>query len=93
MPSGVERAVRIGFGALVAGSTVTAMAVLGVTPWALLTWVDPAFEVFGRKIPPDFDALGVELFDAALQTVAIALVATAVGRCCRSRWESCSPAP
>ncbi|MEV0366567.1 hypothetical protein [Nocardia fusca] len=30
-------------------------------------------------IPPDFGALGTELFDAALQTVAIGVVATAIG--------------
>lgn len=52
---------------------------LDIDPRSLLTWIGPSIEVFGRIVPPDFSALGVELVDAAVQTVAIGVVATALG--------------
>ena len=79
MRPGLERLVRTGFGLLVAVATVAAMVVLEITPWALVEWIPPAVEVFGRMVPPDFTALGTELFDAAVQTVAIGVVSTAIG--------------
>ncbi|WP_374613612.1 phosphonate ABC transporter, permease protein PhnE [Gordonia sp. (in: high G+C Gram-positive bacteria)] len=79
MRPGLERAVRTGFGLLVVAATVAAMVVLEITPWALIAWIPPAVEVFGRMIPPDFSTLGADLFDAAFQTVAIGVVSTAIG--------------
>lgn len=65
-------------GALIA-ATVAALIRLGINPLSLLTWVGPSIEVFTRMFPPDFSALGMDLFDAALQTVAIGVVSTAIG--------------
>jgi phosphonate transport system permease protein len=65
-------------GALVA-ATVAALIVLRINPLSLVTWVGPSVEVFGRMVPPNFSALGGQLFDAALQTVAIGVVSTAIG--------------
>ncbi|GAC00459.1 phosphonate ABC transporter permease protein [Gordonia namibiensis NBRC 108229] len=79
LPPGLERIARTGFGVLVVVATVASMVVLEVSPLSLFTWIGPSIEVFGRMIPPDFDALGAELFDAAFQTVAIGVVATAIG--------------
>ncbi|WP_081880698.1 phosphonate ABC transporter, permease protein PhnE [Prescottella defluvii] len=74
-----DRIGRITFSALIGAVTVAALWVLDVNPWSLITWVGPALEVFGRMIPPNFDALGGDLFDAAAQTVAIGVVSTAIG--------------
>lgn len=74
-----ERIARTTFSLSVIGSTVAALIVLGITPWSLITWVGPCFEVFGRMIPPNFTAVDTELFEAAAQTVAIGVVSTAIG--------------
>ncbi|MGV9636499.1 phosphonate ABC transporter, permease protein PhnE [Nocardia rhamnosiphila] len=74
-----DRRTRFAFGALAAGTCLASLVVLEIDPWALFTWPWQSLEVFGRMIPPDFGALGTELFDAALQTVAIGVVATAIG--------------
>lgn len=74
-----DRRTRFVFGALAAGTCLASLLVLEIDPWALFTWPWQSLEVFGRMIPPDFSALGAELFDAALQTVAIGVVATAIG--------------
>ncbi|NUS91567.1 MAG: phosphonate ABC transporter, permease protein PhnE [Nocardia sp.] len=74
-----DRLVRFAFGALAAGTCAASLPVLEVDPWSLLTWPWYSVEVFGRMFPPDFGALGEDLLDAALQTVAIGLVATAIG--------------
>ena len=74
-----DRAARIIFGATVILTTIAALIVLRINPLSLLTWVGPSIEVFTRMIPPDFETLGIDLFEAALQTVAIGVVATAIG--------------
>ncbi|MFB7859433.1 phosphonate ABC transporter, permease protein PhnE [Rhodococcus qingshengii] len=77
--TGRDRAMKIGAGAVLLGFTVASFVVLDIDPRSLLTWIGPSIEVFGRMVPPDFSALGVELVDAAVQTVAIGVVATALG--------------
>lgn len=74
-----DRLARFGLGGLIAASTAVALVVLEISPLSLLTWPGPALEVFGRMLPPDFGELGDELVDATLQTVAIGVVATAIG--------------
>ncbi|MGV0743690.1 phosphonate ABC transporter, permease protein PhnE [Mycolicibacterium sp. XJ870] len=76
---GRDRATRFTFSGLLIGSTLAALVVLEINPLSLFTWVGPSVEVFGRMIPPNFDALGSELFVAAAQTVAIGVVSTAIG--------------
>jgi len=75
----LERAARFVFGGALVGVCVTALVVLKISPLSLVTWVGPALEVFARMIPPNFSALGGELFAAAGQTVAIGVVSTAIG--------------
>lgn len=74
-----DRYARVSFSALLVVSTVASFVVLDLNPLSLLTWVGPSLEVFTRMIPPNFDALGNELFIAAAQTVAIGVVSTAIG--------------
>ena len=74
-----DRQTRFAFGVLLAFTCLASLVVLDIDPFALFTWPWPSFEVFGRMIPPDFGALGADLFDAAFQTIAIGLVATAIG--------------
>lgn len=74
-----DRRTRFAFGALAVGTCLASLLVLQIDLGALVTWPRQSVEVFGRMIPPDFGALGIELFDAALQTVAIGVVATAIG--------------
>lgn len=74
-----DRIVRFTLGAGVGGATIAAMLVLEVAPLSLLTWVGPAFEVFGRMLPPDFGAFGTDLIDATVATVAIGVLATGIG--------------
>ncbi len=74
-----DRFSRFGFSGLLIGTTIAAFIMLEINPLSLLTWVVPSIEVFGRMIPPNFDALGIELFEAAAQTVAIGVVSTAIG--------------
>ncbi|MFD6856049.1 phosphonate ABC transporter, permease protein PhnE [Rhodococcus sp. NPDC060090] len=76
---GRERVSRIVFSATVVGATLAALVTLRIDPRDLVTWVGPSLEVFTRLIPPDFTAVGDELVDAVLQTLAIGVVATAVG--------------
>jgi phosphonate transport system permease protein len=74
-----DRIARIFFSALLILSTLAAFVVLEINPLSLVTWVGPSLEVFTRMIPPNFEALGSDLFVAAAQTVAIGVVATAIG--------------
>lgn len=74
-----DRAVRLSFSGLLIGTTLASFVVLQLNPLSLLTWVIPSIEVFTRMIPPNFEALGGELFVAAAETVAIGVVATAIG--------------
>ncbi|MGW5386093.1 phosphonate ABC transporter, permease protein PhnE [Nocardia sp. NPDC003963] len=74
-----DRFTRFVFGVLAAGTCAAALSVLEIDPWTLFSWPWESVEVFGRMLPPDFGAFGTDLFDAALQTVAIGLVATAIG--------------
>ncbi|MDF2824147.1 MAG: phosphate starvation-inducible protein PhoH, partial [Mycobacterium sp.] len=74
-----DRYSRVLFSALLIVSIITSFVVLDINPLSLITWVGPSLEVFTRMVPPDFDALGGELFIAAAQTVAIGVVATAIG--------------
>ncbi|MDV3129586.1 phosphonate ABC transporter, permease protein PhnE [Mycobacterium sp. 21AC1] len=76
---GRDRAVRFAFTGLLIGACVAAFVVLRINPLSLLTWVGPSIEIFTRMVPPNFDALGSELFSAAAQTVAIGVVSTAIG--------------
>ncbi|MGU3499934.1 phosphonate ABC transporter, permease protein PhnE [Mycobacterium sp. C31M] len=74
-----DRVVRFSFSGLLIGTTLASFVVLEINPLSLFTWVGPSLEVFTRMIPPNFDALGADLFVAAAQTVAIGVVATAIG--------------
>ncbi|OMB98908.1 phosphonate ABC transporter, permease protein PhnE [Mycobacterium sp. NS-7484] len=74
-----DRIARFVFGGALAGVCLASLVVLKVSPIALITWIGPAIEVFTRMIPPNFSALGSELFTAAGQTVAIGVVSTAIG--------------
>ncbi len=74
-----DRFARFAFSFSLIGLTILALVVLKINPVSLLTWVGPSVEVFARMIPPNFDALGSDLFTAAAQTVAIGVVATAIG--------------
>ncbi|MCZ4563322.1 phosphonate ABC transporter, permease protein PhnE [Rhodococcus sp. IEGM 1401] len=74
-----DRLMRIGASAVLVVAVVASFVVLELDPRSLLTWIGPSIDVFGRMVPPDFSALGADLFDAAVQTVAIGVVATAIG--------------
>ncbi|MFC8045796.1 phosphonate ABC transporter, permease protein PhnE [Nocardia sp. NPDC057353] len=74
-----DRVARFALGGLVGGATLAALVVLEIDPRSLFTWVGPACDVFGRMLPPDFGALGPELIDATVQTVAIGVLATGIG--------------
>ncbi|MBO0677709.1 phosphonate ABC transporter, permease protein PhnE [Mycolicibacterium sp. S2-37] len=74
-----DRAARFVLSGVLVGATAASFVVLQINPISLLTWIGPSAEVFTRMIPPDFGALGADLFDAALQTVAIGVVSTAIG--------------
>jgi phosphonate transport system permease protein len=74
-----DRTMRFVFSALLIVTTIASLIVLEINPISLFTWVVPSLEVFGRMIPPNFDALGIDLAEAALQTVAIGVVSTAIG--------------
>ncbi|MGW4479982.1 phosphonate ABC transporter, permease protein PhnE [Rhodococcus triatomae] len=76
---GRERLGRIAFSALIGATTIASLWVLEIDPLSLFTWVGPSLEIFARMIPPNFDALGSDLFTAAGQTVAIGVVSTAIG--------------
>ena len=73
-----DRVMRIGASAVLVLAIVASFVVLELDPRSLLTWIGPSIEVFGRMVPPDFSALGADLFDAAVQTVAIGVVALAI---------------
>jgi phosphonate transport system permease protein len=74
-----DRIARFVFSGILILGTVASFVVLEINPLSLITWVGPSLEVFTRMVPPNFDALGADLFDAALQTVAIGVVSTAIG--------------
>lgn len=74
-----DRAARFALAGTVVAASVAAMIVLRINPLSLVTWVGPSIEVFWRMIPPTFGTLGPDLVDAALQTVAIGVVSTAIG--------------
>ncbi|WP_395309869.1 phosphonate ABC transporter, permease protein PhnE [Mycobacterium sp. AMU20-3851] len=74
-----DRIMRFTFSGLLAGTVIAALVVLRINPLSLLTWVVPSVEVFTRMVPPNFSALGADLFEAAAQTVAIGVVSTAIG--------------
>lgn len=74
-----DRASRVLLSTALIATTVAALIELRLSPWALVTWVGPSIEVFARMVPPNFGALGVGLVDAAVQTVAIGVVSTAIG--------------
>ncbi|TCJ94944.1 phosphonate ABC transporter, permease protein PhnE [Nocardia alba] len=74
-----DRVVRFGFSGLLLGTVLAAFVVLELDPLSLVTWIGPSIEVFARMVPPDFETLGADLFEAAAQTVAIGVVATAIG--------------
>jgi len=74
-----DRIARFGLSGVLGGSCVAAFVLLKINPVALFTWVFPSIGIFTRMVPPNFDALGADLFTAAAQTVAIGVVATAIG--------------
>lgn len=74
-----DRVMRFVFSGLLIVTTIASLFVLKINPIDLFTWVGPSLEVFTRMIPPDFGALGADLWSAALQTVAIGVVSTAIG--------------
>lgn len=74
-----DRIARFTFSGAVIAATVAALVVLQINPVSLLTWVGPSIDTFARMIPPDFGGLGPELASAALQTVAIGVLSTALG--------------
>lgn len=76
---GRDRAMRFAFSGLLVGSIIAAFVVLRINPLSLFTWIIPSVEVFTRMVPPNFSALGSDLFSAAAQTVAIGVVSTAIG--------------
>jgi phosphonate transport system permease protein len=74
-----DRVTRFSLSGLFGAACVAAFVLLEINPVALFTWVLPSVGIFARMVPPDFGALGVDLFVAAGQTVAIGVVATAIG--------------
>ncbi|WP_193045982.1 phosphonate ABC transporter, permease protein PhnE [Mycolicibacterium baixiangningiae] len=74
-----DRIWRVVLGAAVIAASIAALIELRISPWSLLTWVGPSIDVFARMVPPNFSAVGTGLLDAALQTVAIGVVSTAIG--------------
>jgi phosphonate transport system permease protein len=74
-----DRAARLFFSILLVGTTIASLVVLQINPVTLFTWVGPSLDIFTRMLPPNFDALGGDLFSAAAQTVAIGVVSTAIG--------------
>lgn len=76
---GRERISRVAFSGTVVGASLLALITLRIDPLDLVTWIGPSLEVFTRLVPPDFTAVGPDLVDAVLQTLAIGAVATAVG--------------
>ncbi|MDT2007071.1 phosphonate ABC transporter, permease protein PhnE [Rhodococcus opacus] len=74
-----DRMMRVGFSAILVGSCAASFVVLDLDPRTLFTWIGPSLEVFTRMLPPDFASLGSDLVDAAVQTVAIGVVSTAIG--------------
>ncbi|MGK2883071.1 MAG: phosphonate ABC transporter, permease protein PhnE [Mycobacterium sp.] len=74
-----DRIARFGFSSLLIVTVVLSFFVLTINPISLVTWMGPSIEVFFRMIPPDFGSLGETLWTAALQTVAIGVVSTAIG--------------
>lgn len=74
-----DRIMRFVFSGLLIVTTIASLFVLEINPISLFTWVWPSLEVFTRMVPPDFSALGPQLWEAAIQTVAIGVVATAIG--------------
>lgn len=74
-----DRIARFGFSSLLIVTVIASLFVLKINPLSLLTWVGPSIEVFLRMAPPDFTSLGDALWTTAIQTVAIGVVATAIG--------------
>lgn len=73
------RAMRFAFSGLLIGTVIASFVMLRINPVSLITWMIPSAEVFTRMVPPNFGALGADLFEAAAQTVAIGVVSTAIG--------------
>ncbi|GAA4709341.1 phosphonate transport system permease protein [Promicromonospora umidemergens] len=74
-----DRVVRFLSGGAALALTVFAFVRLGIDPLALVTSVPDLLAVAGRTFPPDLTSLGPVLWEALLQTLAIGLVATAIG--------------
>lgn len=74
-----DRMARFLLSGVLIAALIAAFMVLDIDPLALFTWIGPSLEVFTRMVPPDVGALGPDLVEAALQTVAIGVVSTAVG--------------
>jgi len=74
-----ERVMRFAFSGLLVGTVIASFVMLRINPLSLVTWMIPSAQVFTRMVPPNFGALGWDLFEAAAQTVAIGVVSTAIG--------------
>lgn len=74
-----DRAVRFLVGGAALVLTVWSFVRLGIDPLALLLSLPELVQVAGRTFPPDLVSLGPVLWEALLQTLAIGLVATAIG--------------
>jgi phosphonate transport system permease protein len=74
-----DRAVRWFFGLLAFVLVVASFVRLSIPPWELVTSVPDLIAVGARMFPPDFTTVGFRLVEAMLQTLAIGMVATAIG--------------
>lgn len=74
-----QRAQRFSFlgGAFVV--VVASFAITKTTPWAAFTTLPAMFRTFALYVPPNFQSAGSSLFNGALQSLAVAVLATSVG--------------
>jgi phosphonate transport system permease protein len=74
-----ERAVRWIFGVVTLVLITISFVRLSIPPWELVTSVPDMIAVAARLFPPDFTSIGFRLVEAMLQTLAIGMLATAIG--------------
>jgi phosphonate transport system permease protein len=74
-----DRAVRWVLGIVTCAVIALAFARLGFGPWDVVAAGPDLIAITGRMLPPDFATLGMRLVEATVQTLAIGLVATAIG--------------
>jgi phosphonate transport system permease protein len=76
---GRERVARWAAGVALALGTVWSLAALRIDPREVARSLPEIAEIAARLVPPDFTTLGVRLWEAVLETLAIGVVATAIG--------------